>query len=113
MGYKEYDEYGTRLLEYDDNNNLIHSKEKSGFEAWYEYDDRGNQIYIKDSDGVEIWHEFYNSGKLKFEHYKSSKEEYWYEYDENGKTLKGKFMYFPKKLHQAIKHGSSYNKSVR
>lgn len=31
MGYKEYDEYGTRLLEYDDNNNLIHSKEKCGF----------------------------------------------------------------------------------
>ena len=58
MGYKEYDEYGTRLLEYDDNNNLIHSKEKCGFEAWYEY-------------------------------------------DENGKKLKGKFMYFPKKLHQA------------
>ena len=101
MGYKEYDEYGTRLLEYDDNNNLIHSKEKCGFEAWYEYDDRGNQIYVKDSDGIEHWREFYNSGKLKSEHYKDSKEEYWYEYDENGKTLKGKFMYFPKKLHQA------------
>ena len=47
MGYKEYDEYGTRLLEYDDNNNLIHSKEQYGFEAWYEYDENGKETRHK------------------------------------------------------------------
>ena len=28
--------------EYDENNNLIHSKDSDGFEEWYEYDENNN-----------------------------------------------------------------------
>ena len=53
--------------EYDNNGNLIHSKYSNGREVWYEYDSNGNQIHYKDNDGEEYWHEYtyWKNGKVK------------------------------------------------
>ena len=59
-----YDENGNRIfesysngyikrLEYDNKNQLIHTKDSNKFEAWYEYDDDGNEIYYRNSNGYE------------------------------------------------------------
>ena len=53
--------------EYDNNGNLIHSKYSNGREVWYEYDSNGNEIHYKNSDGKEEWHEYtyWKNGKVK------------------------------------------------
>ena len=53
------------IKEFDKNNNLIHSKNSSGYEVWQEFDENNNLIYFRNSDG----------------------EEYWYKYDEYNKRI--------------------------
>ena len=75
------------ISEYDNNGNLIHSKNSNGYEYWKEYDSNGNLIHSKDSDGYESWKEYDSNGNQI--HYKdSSGEEYWHEYTywKNGKV---------------------------
>ena len=40
---------------YDDNDNLIYSKNSNGLESCYEYDANNNLIHYKDSAGYESW----------------------------------------------------------
>lgn len=53
--------------EYDENGNILHSRNSSGSEFWYEYDQKGNQTHEKDSAGHETWYEnsYYKDGTLK------------------------------------------------
>ena len=39
------------IIKYDENNNIIYTKRKSGLEIWYEYDENGNEIHYKNSSG--------------------------------------------------------------
>ena len=72
--------------EYDKNNNLIHHKNSDGYEYWYEYDENNNEIHYKDSDGFEYYKEYDENNNCI--HYKDSDGyEYWYEYDENNNEI--------------------------
>lgn len=42
------------ILEYNENNHLIYSKDSNGFEIWYTPNKDGKLINIKYSNGVEI-----------------------------------------------------------
>ena len=46
------------IIEYDENNKLIHHKDSNGFECWREYDENNNLIHSKDSNGLEFWQEY-------------------------------------------------------
>lgn len=46
--------YNNSISEYDENNNIIHYKNSTGFEEWYEYDENNNRIDKKIFD-----YEFY------------------------------------------------------
>ena len=60
---KRTEEENGILKEYDENDNLIHSKNSNGYEEWYEYDSDNNCIHHKDSKGYEFWKK-YKGGKL-------------------------------------------------
>ena len=74
------------ISEYDNNGNLIHSKNSDFVECWKEYDSNGNLIHSKYSYSCEEWSEYDSNGNLI--HYKNSdgKEE-WNEYDSNGNLI--------------------------
>ena len=40
---------------YDDFNNEVYYKDRSGKEEWWTYDKNGNATYCKDSEGGEFW----------------------------------------------------------
>ena len=75
------------ISEYDNNGNLIHSKDSNGSEGWYKYDSNGNLIHSQNSHGLEKWYEYDSNGNQI--HYKDNDgEEYWHEYTywKNGKV---------------------------
>ena len=41
------------IKRYDDNDNLVYSKDSTGYEEWWVYDEKDNEIHYKDSDGYE------------------------------------------------------------
>ena len=72
--------------DFDQNNNLIHYKNSNGYEYWKEYDLNNNLIHSKDSNGVEEWKEFDQNNNLI--HSKDSDGfEYWREFDQNNNLI--------------------------
>lgn len=75
------------LYEYDENNNMIYSKENVG-EFWYEYDDNGNVIRCKGSKGVERWFKYDSFNRMVYRKfttndpggYDYNNHEEWWEY---------------------------------
>ncbi len=66
--------------EYDENNNLIHTKNSEGFNEWKEYDDNSNLIYHKNVHGLESWGKWKNDKyisitKQKFEQIRCEKQD--------------------------------------
>ena len=55
---------------YDDQENLIYSKDMHGFEEWFDFDERNNCIYYQNSAGGEEWFEYDTENKLI--HYRNS-----------------------------------------
>ena len=55
------------ISEYDNNGNLIHSKDSYGREEWNEYDNNGNLIHSKCDSSYEEWYEYtyWKNGKIK------------------------------------------------
>ena len=47
----EYEKF-IPVNEYDQNNNMIHSKNLDNFEEWKEYDENNNMIHYKNSNGI-------------------------------------------------------------
>ncbi len=97
--------YGDKQLQnkeewtaYDNNGNLIHYKNNSGYEVWNKYDDKGNKIYEKDSDGLESWYEYDENGHYIYDKYLSNGDLdeifYEYTYHKNG-TVKKKVEWKP------------------
>lgn len=73
------------MRSYDENDNLIYTKDSNGLETWYEYDSDGNEIHCKQSDGFESWCEYDNHSRLIHETTLDDDSlETWYEYDING-----------------------------
>ena len=56
----------SKVIHYDDSDNIIYYKDSNGYEEWREYNENGNLIHYKNSNG----------------------KEYWYDYDENGNCIK-------------------------
>ena len=53
-----------RRWEYDENNNIIHSRNSYGDTFWYEYDENNRLIYKKQgSSGHEEWYKYNKKGK--------------------------------------------------
>ena len=50
--------------EYDETNNLIHSKSSYGSECWKEYDENNNEIHSKNSAGHEQWSKWNNNKQI-------------------------------------------------
>lgn len=49
--------------QYDENNNLIHSKDSSGFEEWFEYDHDGFLNHVKNNFNYESWSKYDDENK--------------------------------------------------
>ena len=72
--------------EFDENGNLIHSKNSNGFEKWNTFDEKNNLIHFKNSNGFEYWNTFDENGNLI--HSKDSMgDEYWNTFDENSNLI--------------------------
>lgn len=71
------------------NGNMIYLKNKffdEIYEIWSAYDDNGNIIYSKDSDGLEHWYEYNELNKIKY-HKTNNGFEIWYTYDDKGNEI--------------------------
>ena len=75
------------IKKYNENNNLIYSKDSNGLEYWYKYDKFNNLIYFKYLNKKERWYEeWYENNKLI--HFRNCVGwEYWKKYDENNKSI--------------------------
>jgi hypothetical protein len=106
LNYKKYIENNEvqyeekAVVEQDENGNIIHYKDHTGYEYWKKYDIHGNMIHCKDSYGEEITNAYdgdeltyhksvkgdvteeveYNE-KGRVVHYKDDYREYWCEYN--------------------------------
>lgn len=67
--------------EYDNNGNIIHKKENTGFEIWNNYDDENHIIYSKDNKNIETWYEYDAKNKNLLHKQDSQNNQTWYEYD--------------------------------
>jgi YD repeat-containing protein len=52
------------IREYDNNGNVIHSRDSDGYEVWCEYDNNGKCIHFRDSDGYEVWYDYDTNGNV-------------------------------------------------
>ena len=78
-----------KIVKYDSNGNLIHSKDSTGYEYWCEYDANGNCIHYESSGGFQYWKEYDTNGNCI--HYKNIHGlEWWYEYDSNNNEIHSK-----------------------
>lgn len=81
------------IEKFDDNGNLVYSKDNENTERWLEYDDNGRIIYLKKvgcyskpSNGVEFWYEYDSNGRLISSKSSWGVFELW-EYDSNGNEI--------------------------
>ena len=96
----------TYIAEYNENGNLIHSKDESGYERFYNYDSKGNLLYQKDTEGNESCYEYDEHGNVI--HYKINHGyEYWNEYDSKGHKISYKDSNGQEDLYE---YDSSYKK---
>jgi len=52
------------FYEYDDNGNIIHEKEKNGYEVWREYNENENLLHEWDNEGWDVKMEYNSNGVM-------------------------------------------------
>ena len=74
------------IKKYDENKNLIYSKDINGYEIWQEFDENNNLIHYKNSTDYEYWKEYdENNNLIHFKNYTGY--EFWCKFDENNKKI--------------------------
>lgn len=88
----------SRIIKYNDNNNIIYEKDIYNYKQWFEYDNKGNCIHYKNNKGTKVWREFdeYNNC-IHYTDLSNTELIYKNEYNENGTIIYQEISHINKK----------------